>query len=124
VHEGTRVLAAEAGVVIDVWTPGGGGGCDPRYANAAHNVKVRHADGTIAQYVHVAALVKTGQKVSVGETIARTALNGWICKPHLHFGVYASDKQLYSSPERRTIPVSFEGVAGGIVLQGSRYVVP
>jgi murein DD-endopeptidase MepM/ murein hydrolase activator NlpD len=121
---GTPILAAEAGVVIDVWTPPGGGGCDASFAHAAHNVKVRHADGTVAQYVHVTSAVENGATVTVGETIAHTAQNGWICYPHLHFGVYASDDELPSSARPRTIPILFAGPPDGLAREGERYVVP
>lgn len=107
---GTPVLAVESGTVIDVWTPKGGGGCDPKFKDFAHNLKIRHADGTVAQYVHVDSRVEVGQAVEVGQTIAVTAKNGWICAPQLHFGVYRSERNLYNSPNRESIPLTFEGM--------------
>jgi len=50
---GTEVVAAASGRVLAVWEPHEGGGCDPKFSGAAHNIKVVHDDGTVAQYVHV-----------------------------------------------------------------------
>lgn len=109
---GTEVLAVDAGVVVDQYRPQGGGGCSQAFASAAHNVKIEHDDGTVAQYVHVESALPIGTRVEAGDVIARTAWNGFICTPHLHFGVYRSIHQLYDSPQRETIPVRFEGVRG------------
>jgi murein DD-endopeptidase MepM/ murein hydrolase activator NlpD len=117
---GTDVLAVEGGLVIDVHTPAGGSGCDPQFAAAAHNVKIEHQDGTVAQYVHVTSLVARGSRVAAGQVIARTADNGWLCRPHLHFGIYRSREHLYDSPQRETVPLFFEQVPGGILRQGFR----
>jgi len=121
---GTPVTAVEAGRVIEVWHPDQGGGCEPKYSAAAHNIKVEHADGTVAQYVHVDSIVEVGQEVRRGEIIAVTGNNGWICQPQLHFGVYASKSELYSSPKRKTIPVQFRGLPNGLAVTGLRVAVP
>jgi murein DD-endopeptidase MepM/ murein hydrolase activator NlpD len=120
---GTEVLAAEAGEVIGVWTPGRGGGCEARWADAAHNIKIEHRDGTVAQYVHVEPRVAVGARVARRQVIAVTAHNGWICRPHLHFGVYRSRETLYDSPRRETVPLRFRGVPGGRLLEGREYRV-
>jgi murein DD-endopeptidase MepM/ murein hydrolase activator NlpD len=121
---GTPVLAAESGTVIDVWQPEGRGGCDAKFSDAAHNLKVEHSDGTVAQYVHITTELKAGASVRRGQIIAHTEENGWICYPHLHFGVYASRDRLYASPHRQTIPIFFEGIQDGIAREDEQYVVP
>ncbi len=117
---GTDVIAVEGGRVIDVYQPkdSHAGGCDPSLANSAHNIKVEHLDGTVAQYVHVESLLAKGSSVARGETIAKTADNGWLCTPHLHFGIYRSKDHLYDSPNRETVPLFFEQVPGGILEKG------
>jgi murein DD-endopeptidase MepM/ murein hydrolase activator NlpD len=120
---GTAVLAVADGEILEVYQPSVGG-CDRRYASSANNVKLKLTDGSVAQYVHIDSLVEIGQQVTAGQVIARTARNGWICYPHLHFGVYASDRHLYASAERRTLPIYFEGIPGGIARQGRSYLVP
>jgi len=119
---GTEVIAVESGRVIDVYRPKDPkkGGCDPSLANSAHNIKIEHLDGTVAQYVHVESLVGKGSRVARGQTIAKTANNGWLCTPHLHFGIYRSSDHLYDSPNRETVPLYFEQVPGGILKKGFR----
>lgn len=75
---GTSVLSIEAGTVLEVHEPGGPGGCDSRFSESAHNVKIEHRGGTVAQYVHIEARVRSGQAIAQGEVIAVTAPNGFI----------------------------------------------
>ena len=117
---GTDVIAVEGGRIIDVYRPKNSkpGGCDPSLAKFAHNIKVEHLDGTVAQYVHVKSMMPKGSSVARGEPIAKTANNGWLCIPHLHFGIYRSKKHLYDSKNRDTVPLYFEQVPGGILQKG------
>ena len=121
---GTPVTAVEAGRVLEVWKPNRGGGCDAKFSADAHNIKIEHADGTVAQYVHVDSVVEVGQQIRRGEVIAVTGNNGWLCQPQLHFGIYASKTQLYSSPGRKTIPLLFKGLPNGQANPGLRFSVP
>jgi murein DD-endopeptidase MepM/ murein hydrolase activator NlpD len=121
---GTPVVAVEDGQVIDVWEPRKGGGCDAKFSDAAHNVKVKHADGTVAQYVHVESKVRVGDGVTEGQIIALTANNGFHCQPQLHFGVYRSVDTLYTSPRRETVPLRFVGLPDEIARQDAHGVVP
>ncbi len=75
---GTEVVTVESGKVIQVWEPEFGGGCDKKYNESAHNIKVLHADGTVAQYVHIKSRVKMGELVRARQLIAVTANNGFI----------------------------------------------
>ena len=122
VPEGTPVLAIAVGTVIGVFAPGEGGGCEQRYADVAHNVQVEHEDGTVAQYVHVESTVRVGERVIVGQPIAKTAINGFICTPHLHLGVYASRDQMFDSRNPRSLPLWFSRL--GALQEGDRVTVP
>lgn len=117
---GTSVISVKDGQVLSIWFPDKGGGCDPKLSNYASNIKIEHRDGTVAQYVHVKTDLKIGDDVKQGQVIAKTVLTGWICMPHLHFGIYKSKDHLYSSKSRRTLPLLFEGIEGGILKQGMR----
>jgi murein DD-endopeptidase MepM/ murein hydrolase activator NlpD len=121
---GTQVVAVQSGKVIEAWEPKQGGGCDSKFIDLAHNIKIQHADGTVAQYVHVESKVKVGDAIRLGEVIAVTAKNGWICQPQLHFGVYESKGHLYPSKNRKTLPLFFEGMPDGIAKTGYIGVVP
>ena len=119
---GTPVLSIDEGVVIQVWEPeSGGGGCDPKYSDDAHTIKIRHTDGTVAQYVHVQSQVKRGDYVQKRQVVAVTALNGFICTPQLDFGVYQDDRHHSGSRQMRSIPLVFEGLPdGGMAHEGYR----
>jgi len=66
---GTEVIAIEGGKVIEVWQPRKGGGCEKKYSDVAHNIKIEHADGTVAQYVHIETDKKIGDQVEEGQLI-------------------------------------------------------
>jgi murein DD-endopeptidase MepM/ murein hydrolase activator NlpD len=119
---GTPVHAVEAGTVLQVFTPGRGGGCDERFAEFAHNVKVEHADGTVVQYLHVDPTVKAGDTIEAGSVIATTARSGFLCVPHLHLSAYPTREHLPGSGSARTVPLRFEGL--GPLIEGQRYRVP
>ncbi|MES2768656.1 MAG: M23 family metallopeptidase [Bdellovibrionota bacterium] len=121
---GSDVISVEDGKVIEIWAPNKGGGCNSKYSELAHNIKIKSSDGTVAQYVHVEAIIKQNQNVKRGQVIARTANNGFLCRPQLHFGIYNSESELYRSPTRKTLPLYFEGIENGLALEGHSYIAP
>ena len=76
--EGTPVLAARTGRVTVVgWLDG--------YGNV---VAIKHDLGVSTMYAHLSAfLVEQGQRVAVGQPIARVGATGTATGPHLHFEV-------------------------------------
>jgi len=76
--EGTPIRAIERGEVIYADQLRG-------YGNI---VIIRHSDGVISVYAHNESnLVRQGQTVSRGETIARVGSTGRVTGPHLHFEI-------------------------------------
>ncbi|MFF1882710.1 peptidoglycan DD-metalloendopeptidase family protein [Pseudarthrobacter sp. NPDC058196] len=74
---GTPVHAADSGVVRAAgWHPWGGG----------NRVEIDHGDGLITTYNHLESIgVHTGDRVQVGQVIARVGTTGWSTGCHLHF---------------------------------------
>jgi murein DD-endopeptidase MepM/ murein hydrolase activator NlpD len=74
---GTRVYAADAGVVRAAgWHPWGGG----------NRVEIDHGNGLVTTYNHMqGAVVKTGETVQVGQVIGLVGSTGWSTGCHLHF---------------------------------------
>ena len=122
--EGSRVLSARSGVVTEVESGHAvacaSGGC----AWLANRVVVRHDDGSVARYFHLApgsVVVVTGEHVSRGQLLALSGNTGMSTTPHLHFGVYmpVADGALQSVPTR------FATDSGVVELrQGRRYSHP
>jgi murein DD-endopeptidase MepM/ murein hydrolase activator NlpD len=64
----------------------------------ANAIYVRHADGSIAWYLHLKSGSLTpklvGETVSAGERLASVGSSGFSSGPHLHFEVYSAGGQL------------------------------
>jgi murein DD-endopeptidase MepM/ murein hydrolase activator NlpD len=90
VPEGTPVLAARAGVVMQVEEDFRAHGTDARYGDRANYVRVLHEDGSMAVYAHLAPasmLRRPGDHVVVGQLVGKSGNTGLSTGPHLHFCV-------------------------------------
>nr|WP_256871570.1 M23 family metallopeptidase [Paenarthrobacter nitroguajacolicus] len=90
---GTRVYAADAGVVRAVgWHVWGGG----------NRVEIEHGNGLVTTYNHLQAIgVTQGQSVRVGEVIAEVGTTGWSTGCHLHFETIVNG--LHTDPANWTL---------------------
>ncbi|MEV7603938.1 M23 family metallopeptidase [Paenarthrobacter sp. NPDC089322] len=90
---GTRVYAADAGVVRAVgWHVWGGG----------NRVEIEHGNGLVTTYNHLRAIgVTQGQSVRVGEVIAEVGTTGWSTGCHLHFETIVNG--LHTNPANWTL---------------------
>ncbi|TAF08091.1 MAG: LysM peptidoglycan-binding domain-containing protein [Nostocales cyanobacterium] len=81
---GTPIYASAPGVVERAgWNRGG-------YGNL---VDIRHPDGSLTRYAHNSRiLVRVGQEVEQGTTIAAMGSTGFSTGPHLHFEIHPSGK--------------------------------
>lgn len=76
---GTPIYAAEAGVVVYA------GDAVRGYGNM---VVVEHPAGLLTVYAHSSVLlVRTGERITIGQEIARVGQSGRATAPHLHFEV-------------------------------------
>jgi len=89
--EGTPVLAARAGMVVETKDDSSAGGADRIFENCANYIMIQHSDGTIGNYAHLlnhGVKVKVGQMVNVGDVIGLSGNTGFSSGPHLHFSVF------------------------------------
>jgi len=85
---GTGILAARDGVVVAVKDDYALGGIDEFFMDKANFIQVFHDDGTWALYAHIllgSAEVNVGDKVKVGDLLAKSGSSGYSSGPHLHF---------------------------------------
>ena len=105
VPEGTPVLAARDGVVMQVESGFDRSGLNKqKYAERANVVRVLHDDGSMGVYAHLrenAVYVRVGERVAVGQQIALSGNTGYSSGPHLHFCVQVNTgMRLVSIPFR------------------------
>jgi len=104
--EGTTLVAARGGVVVEAKEDFAEGGTAPYYKDKGNYILILHNDGSWAGYFHLkkdGVLVEVGQKINRGDRIALSGNTGWSSAPHLHFEV-----SLPSPKGRITIPTKFE----------------
>src|SRR5436190_12089848 len=86
--EGTPVLAARRGVVIASEARHVAQG-EP-LTDLGNFVRVRHEDGTLAVYAHLAhegVAIELDEEVEAGRLLGYSGTTGYSTGPHLHFGV-------------------------------------
>ena len=109
--EGTPVLAARDGVVMTVDNDFFGAGLDmARYGDRANNVRIVHADGSMAVYAHLqleSVRVHVGDRVRAGQPLALSGDTGYTNGPHLHFCIQRNDDM-----ELVSVPFRFSGAQG------------
>jgi murein DD-endopeptidase MepM/ murein hydrolase activator NlpD len=84
--EGTPIIAARAGMVVRIENQQSGRGNNP----SGNFVRVLHDDGTMGVYLHLqrgSVQVQEGQRVALGQQLARSGNTGNSTGPHLHFVV-------------------------------------
>jgi len=89
------VFAALDGIVIDKKDSYRRGGPESKYAGCYNFILLKHKFGEHSHYVHLqnrSVVVRSGQRVSAGQIIARTGETGFTSYPHLHFGIFRYDK--------------------------------
>lgn len=113
VAEGTPVLAARDGIVMQVEDDFEGAGLDrEKFVDRANHVRLLHADGSMTVYAHLApesAVVSPGQRVRAGQRLGSSGNTGFSTGPHLHFAV-----QINRGMDLISIPFVMEGPEGSI----------
>ncbi|MCO7514686.1 M23 family metallopeptidase [Pseudomonas guariconensis] len=106
--EGTPIVAARGGVVVKVENDQSGRGSHP----SGNFVRILHPDGTMGVYLHLmrgSVVVGEGQRVAVGELLAKSGNTGNSTGPHLHFVVQRNVGLALES-----IPYQFDRPIGGL----------
>ena len=121
--EGTKIVAARAGIVADIKQDSNIGGPSAYYAEHGNVINIMHDDGSFASYAHIkqnGAKVRVGQKVQAGQVIALSGNTGQSSGPHLHFEVFTFTKR----GDSQNLPTRFYHYDGSILndlQQGKTY---
>jgi murein DD-endopeptidase MepM/ murein hydrolase activator NlpD len=110
VPQGTPVLAARAGTVIEIRDSFSEGRADPKLTEKTNLVSIIHSDDTFAQYAHLAphsVLVRPGESVKTGQMIARSGSTGYAGGPHLHFDLRRARIEANGTVRQESIPFDF-----------------
>ncbi|MCG8292894.1 peptidoglycan DD-metalloendopeptidase family protein [Pseudomonas entomophila] len=106
--EGTPIIAARGGVVVKVENNQSGRGTNP----SGNFVRILHPDGTMGVYLHLmrgSVVVAEGQRVVLGQALAKSGNTGNSTGPHLHFVVQRNVGLALES-----IPFQFDRPIGGL----------
>lgn len=88
--EGTPVLAARGGVVMDIAEDFYDGGAEKKNLQRGNYIRILHDDGSMAVYAHLkleSVIVARGQRVEAQQKLAESGNTGFSTGPHLHFVV-------------------------------------
>ena len=120
---GTPVHAAREGVVALVEDSHDAGCAHEECGRLANFVVVLHSDGTTGEYFHLqhgSVQVRVGEHVARGALLAFSGNTGYTTVPHLHFGVYRTER----GGRTQSLQVSFVTREGLIrePREGARYL--
>ena len=114
VKEGTPILAARDGVVMQVESNFDGAGLNrEKFGARANLVRILHDDGSMALYAHLRAVgvwVRLGQRVHAGQSIGLSGNTGFTTGPHLHFAI-----QVNRGMREESIPMRLRAPDGSMV---------
>lgn len=89
--EGTEVLAAREGIVVQI-VQNNTESCPKEECKRYNNyITIMHPDGTFAYYAHIkynSVKLKLGDNVKSGDVLAYSGNVGWTSGPHLHFACF------------------------------------
>jgi murein DD-endopeptidase MepM/ murein hydrolase activator NlpD len=77
------------------------------YGSSGHFIRIEHESGLESSYSHllsIAAGVRNGARVQVGQVIGKVGASGLATGPHLHFALYRNG--VYVNPMTVKLPVS------------------
>ncbi len=118
---GTPILAARAGTVMDMEDDFHGAAQKERYLSRSNQIRILHADGTMAVYAHLQAnslRVRAGTKISRGQWIANSGNTGFSNGPHLHFVI-----QLNAGMTLESLPFRFVTPMAGTMTPAKRMMI-
>lgn len=117
---GDTIVASRDGIVVKTIMHNTKQGVTQKFRPFGNYIVVWHIDNTFAQYVHLklnSSFVKVGDTVKTNQLIALSGFTGLTTEPHLHFGVFKSNKKgIYS------IPILLDSIKGKEFTKNKTYL--
>lgn len=120
--EGTPVMAAREGIVMEVTQQFDTACLDDSCKARSNRIVVYQPDGTMATYAHIryqGAAVHVGDTVKKGDLLAYSGNTGYSSRPHLHFN--CSRPGLGNSTTIATKFITHPGASPGYLQNGELY---
>lgn len=100
VPDGTEVLAASDGIIIEAILSNNTWGNSSEFRDSLNFITIEHPNGEFTQYCHLAQFslfpgLAIGSHIKKGQPIARTGKTGWTDRDHLHFIVFRMDNNSF-----------------------------
>jgi hypothetical protein len=120
--EGSEVLAARDGVVVEIIQNNNQSCATEECKRYSNYITLVHSDGTFARYGHLkfnGARVSVGDTVKRGNLIALSGSTGWTTGPHLHFVCFSG-----GLGKTNTLVTRFkvnDGKESAVLKEGSSY---
>lgn len=124
--EGTPIVAARGGTVIEVEIGHSEGGTREDLLAKANRIVIMHADGTMATYAHLAQrppIVFPGRRVNEGELIGWSGNTGFSSGPHTHFAITRATLSPEGSVVEESIPIAFYAYSPAQVFSAAEGMV-
>ncbi|GAB0156532.1 hypothetical protein CHRYSEOSP005_17970 [Chryseobacterium sp. Alg-005] len=124
--EGTEIVAARDGLVIEFVKDNNSGCPTKNCSNQANYITILHSDGTFAQYYHLkqnGVMVNIGDQVKKGDLIGLSGNTGWSKGAHLHFVCYLVKPE--EAKFRKTVKTLFRtgnGAKAEYLMEKKTYV--
>jgi len=104
VPDGTPILAAAEGEIVELVEDNTEWGDGDRYRDTLNFMTLVHQSGELTQYCHLAKNsvsqlgLRVGSGIKQGQRIATVGKTGWTDRDHLHFLVFRDDKKNLENP--------------------------
>ena len=119
VPDGTKVLSAQEGTIIEIQEHSSSWGDGPEFRDLLNYLTIQHKGGEYSQYCHLAPFsvselgLSVGDSVKQGQPIGAVGKTGWTDRDHLHFIVFRDDNSSKNPHGFKSLKIRFSNQSWG-----------